>query len=167
MKRLYSIPAAVLAAGLILTGCSQGAENTAENLIESATGADVDLSDGSVTVTDEEGNVIESGSDVALPDDFPSDLPQPDGGTIVTASTMDGQVIVVWSMQGLTADDVDAYVAQVKAAGYGEERDSASLGGDGVVSKTVTLAGNGKVITITGSTVEGLGQILVNISDDA
>lgn len=167
MKRTHSMLAAVMAAGLMFTGCSQSAENTAENLIESATGADVDLSDGSITVTDEEGNVIESGSDVALPDGFPSDLPQPEGGVIVTASSMDGQIVVVWSMEGLTADDVDAYVAQVKAAGYGEERDSASLGGDGVVSKTVTLAGNGKVVTITGSTVEGLGQILVNIGDDA
>lgn len=167
MKRTYSMLAAVMAAGLMLTGCSQSAENTAENLIESATGADVDLSDGSVTVTDEEGNVIESGSDVALPDGFPSDLPQPDGGVIVTASSMDGQIVVVWSMDDLTAEDVDAYIDQVKAAGYSEERDSASLGGDGVVSKTVTLAGNGKVVTITGSTVEGMGQILVNVSDDA
>lgn len=167
MKRTYSILAAVMATGLILTGCAQSAEDTAENVIESATGADVDLSDGSISVTDEEGNVLESGTDVALPEAYPSDLPQPEGGVIMTTSTMEEQVIVVWSMDDLTAEDVDAYIDQVKAAGYSEERDSASLGGDGVVSKTVTLAGNGKVVTITGSTVEGMGQILVNVSDDA
>lgn len=165
VKRLYSILTAALCATLLLGGCGQTAENTAENLIESATGADVDLSDGSITVTDEEGNVTQSGTDVPLPASFPSDIPVPAGGSTISASDAGGQVIVMWSIEGLTESLFDAYVAQVKVAGYAKEEQSFNLSSGGGFNKSVTLSGNGKSVSITGTEVDGFGQIMVMIAD--
>ncbi|MFH1078089.1 MAG: hypothetical protein V1745_02285 [Patescibacteria group bacterium] len=101
------------------------AEKVAEGMVENATGADVDLSTNSVTVTDDKtGTTASFGEDVKLPDDFPSDMPMYPGAKLtgVTLSRTDG--ISGWVTM-TTADEikkvVDWFAEEMKGKGWTTE----------------------------------------------
>lgn len=74
-------------------GCGGGgssvADKIAEKAAEKSTGnkVDIDSKDGSVKVTDKEGNQVEYGNGAKLPADWPDELKPPSSVTIVASST--------------------------------------------------------------------------------
>jgi hypothetical protein len=77
---------------LVLSGCGKSisqmaGEKAAEKIIENQTGgkANVDINNGNVKVNTKEGN-IETGSNVKLPADFPSDVYVIDGNMVAAMS---------------------------------------------------------------------------------
>jgi len=87
---------AVLSLIFIGGGCVNSVtENTIERQIESESGgsADVDIDNETIKYTDEEtGGTVSVGSDISLPDDFPTDFPVYDGDlTIISAANIPEQ----------------------------------------------------------------------------
>jgi len=94
MKIKTSVVAvAVAGVALALTGCGQAAEQAAEEAAEQAIeaqgGGDVEIdADGeSFSVEGEDGSEFSVGSD-ELPDDFPAEVPIPEGGTVESSSSV-------------------------------------------------------------------------------
>jgi hypothetical protein len=152
------------AAALLLTGCGQAAET----IIESQTGADVEVSDGGETVTfsdEETGTTVQGGTGTQLPAAFPSDIPEPPGGQLFAAAETPEGLSVMWTVEGLTTESFDAYVASVKSAGYDSELYANEMDmGEGNFTKGVALTGNGQTVSITGVLADGTGQISMVIA---
>lgn len=164
MNLRLRIVSALCGAALVLTGCGQAAET----VIESQTGADVEITDGGGTVTfsdEEEGTKVQGGAGTELPANFPSDIPQPPGGQLFAAAETPDGLSVMWTVDGMTAESFDAYVASVKAAGYDTEMYANQMDmGEGDFTKGVALTGNGQTVSITGVLADGTGQISMVIT---
>lgn len=139
--------AALIAAVTILpsvAACGQAAEQAAEQAVEQAVGGDVDLDDGSVTVTDDEGNEMAIGEDVSLPDSWPADVPTYDGGSLAMVSVEgDGSAGASWMTDATPEEAAAAYGAALLDAGYTEES-TTNMGGMVVNEYT----GNGYTVSI-------------------
>jgi hypothetical protein len=112
---------------IALTGCGKSAsQSAAEMAVAAATGGKVQVSrsgdQSQMTVKDDKGNVVHmnSGGNVALPKDFPSDVHLPSSYTIKTAVTVPQGVILELhtpaTMQSVYAD----YDSTMKSGGWTE-----------------------------------------------
>src|SRR3989338_7755248 len=93
MKNTPLFPLSLLSLVLIGGGCfNQVADTAIERGIESETGGSVNVNTqgNRITYTDEEtGGTVTAGSDIALPDDFPTDFFVYDGDlTILSAANV-------------------------------------------------------------------------------
>jgi hypothetical protein len=150
----------VLALSLIPgMGCKKLTEAAADKAIEEGTGAKkVDLDKGKIEMTGAQGQQVNLGQNVALPDGWPSSrVPQYPGSTIMAAVSANGQ----FSYTGQTSDPPAKVVAfyKDKLSGYknegtmtmpqgtivsfkGTQDDvalTASAGGDGKTTITVAI----------------------------
>ena len=86
---------------------------------ETITG-NADGEDGSFAVESEDGS-FSSGSTSELPEDWPADVPTPDGMTITTASSMESTDGSAIQLSGTTDDPapfVAEYTAQLESSGF-------------------------------------------------
>jgi hypothetical protein len=146
----HTVAGAALAASLVLVGaagCSSedAGEKAGERLAEEMMGGDVDINaeDGSVKLTDEEGNTSEYGSGAELPEGWPSDLALPDGVTILGSSTRTENGVETMFVTGESETSLDDLYEQIKKqltdAGYEIVNDSnmsSSSGGFASVEAT-------------------------------
>ena len=138
--------------------------------------ASVDVGeDGSFVVTDEDGNVISGASSddgtftvegedgsaqfssgSGLPEQWPADVPQPEGLSDITNTYFDesGTITVVVSGIG-GADSFAAYAAALEQAGFGE--DGARFESETLSS--VNYARGGESVSLTSSDIGGNAQI--------
>jgi len=162
--KIARISAAIAAGVLLLGGCGQAAES----VIETQTGADVEITDDGGTLTfsdEEEGTKVQGGVGTQLPASFPSDIPEPPGGQLFAAAETPDGLSVMWTVEGMTAESFDAYVASVKAAGYDNEVFANQMDmGEGNFTNGVALSGNGQTLSITGVLADGTGQISLVIT---
>jgi hypothetical protein len=134
-------------------GCAQkAAENLVEKAIEQAAAAegedvDIDLSEGELNITDDEGNEMSfGGSDI--PDDWPSIVPVNNGIEIAfsASQTTDGKK--GWSISGLyngSGEELYNYYKN-ELSGWDEQSDATMDAGDD--GKTYTYqASNGTYLT--------------------
>lgn len=129
-----NIVGALLAAALILTGCGQSGEPAVETL--------------------------QGGVGTELPAGFPSSIPQPPGGQLMAAFETPDGLSVMWTVEGLTPESFDTYVASVKSAGFNSEISATDMDmGDEGFTKVVVLVGGSQTISITGFLVGGSGQV--------
>jgi hypothetical protein len=92
---------------------------------ETITG-NADGEDGSFAVESEDGS-FSSGSTSELPEDWPADVPTPDGMTITTASSMeatDGSAIQLSGTTDDPASFVADYTAQLESSGFTAQADA-------------------------------------------
>lgn len=176
MSRRLITAGALLAAGVLLAGCSSATEQVAET----ATGADIDISGDSMTMSDDQGTVtVEDGGDTItyegedgtsmvagsgaeLPPTFPADVPVPANVTIISAVENGEGAAVIWNAEGLTEEAFEAWVAEVRAAGYDEEVSSYGAPQPQGFTKAYELRGNGLIVNVTGMGAEGTGQITLS-----
>jgi hypothetical protein len=119
--------AAIAAMTLIITpalaACGESAELAAEQIAEDAMGGDVDIEDGNVTITDEQGNEMVAGADVALPANWP--LPVPNSGSLAMATVQtDGTAYAMWVVDGSATQVADDYGQLLIAEGYALNQDT-------------------------------------------
>jgi hypothetical protein len=151
---------AALVAGLALgavtlTACGS-AQDAIENAAGDAIGGDVNLEEGELSVTDSEGNSIQLGENVSLPDNWPAEVPAYDGGSLMTVVVSgDGATVnAVWLSDASPEDAMAAYSAILESAGYTKGDVTAAAG-----MSTSTFTGNGYTVTVltmssdSGSTV--------------
>lgn len=159
--RLVAIIGAGLLAFPALAACGNVAENAAQSAAEQAAenamgGGDVDISDDSMTVTDDEGNEMAVGENISIPDTWPDDVPLYDGGELAMVTVQaDGSAYAMWMLSGAPADAMDAYSAQLESAGYSMDQE-ADLGG--------TLMREFRSAAKTVSVVAGEGDGLVSLT---
>lgn len=182
MKSVKTGVATTALAIALLTGCGQAVETAVEN----ATGADVEINQDEVTITGEGGSVtvdqesgtttftdeesgltIESGTDVELPAGVPSGFPIPPAGTLVAAGedASSGSITLSWSWDGITREDVDAYVEELTAAGYVPQADTIDQDfGDTGFIKGVNFVGDTHEVTMNAQSMDGMGGFTIIIS---
>lgn len=127
-KYKRGILGACTAAGLLLAapGCGKANEEITESTIETSmpNGGDVEYDSGSgdisIQTTDGEGGAVgvQAGESVALPDNFPADIPVPDGVTwklVQNASTGGKSGVTAQGMLQTPVADVAAFVKEETA----------------------------------------------------
>jgi hypothetical protein len=128
-RAAIGVLSAALVLAPVLTSCGQAAEQAAEAAAEQALGGDVEVNDEGVTVTDDEGNQMAIGEDVSLPDNWPSDVPVYEDGTLQMVTVQaDGSANAMWNTDASPEDAAKAYGAALESAGYTSESNS-NMGG--------------------------------------
>ena len=117
------VASAAIGFATLFNGCGKVAEEVAETAIESGMpgggNVQIDSDSGTVSVqgSDGQGGAInvQAGESVALPADFPSDIPVPDGVTwnLVQNSQSDGKPVVM--VQGMLATPLADVAASMKS----------------------------------------------------
>jgi hypothetical protein len=116
-----NLAGAALAASLVLVGAvgcgsDDAGEKAGEKLAEEITGGDVDINtdDGSVKVTDKDGNTSEYGSGAELPEDWPAELALPEGVTVLGSSTRTENGVETMFITGESETALDDLYEEVK-----------------------------------------------------
>lgn len=124
---LAAMMAATLAVPLIAS-CGSPAEETAQNVVEQAvegaTGGEVDLSDDSMSITDEEGNEFAVGEDISMPANWPPDVPQYSGTLSMASIQTDGTAYAMWLTEASPAEAADDYGDLLSSTGFTLDQDS-------------------------------------------
>lgn len=116
-RSIAAIAAVTLFVTPALAACGESAEQAAEQIAENAMGGEVDIEEGNVTITDEQGNEMVAGADVALPENWP--LPVPDSGTLAMATVQtDGTAYAMWVVDSSAVQAADDYGQLLIAEGY-------------------------------------------------
>ena len=141
MTRVAGLAGGCLVAVSAVTACGQIAEKATEQAIEQAAeqagggNVDLDLDSGTVTVEGEDGNMA-IGSDLALPDTWPADVPAYDGGSLVSVMDSGNGSTGTWQVEGSVKEVADGYRATLEGAGYSLE--------EGLVSEEMVTIGGTK-----------------------
>ncbi|BAN04475.1 hypothetical protein [Ilumatobacter coccineus] len=121
---------------------------------------DIDEDSGSVVISSDDGSTFESGP--GIPDQWPSDIPQPVGLSDATGTFMGDatsmNVVVAGTPEGDPIAYLDDYVAQLVAAGFSE---TATYTSDQAV--TYTHERDGIMVASSYSDLGVTGQIVVTI----
>lgn len=122
MIRPLRVVGATLLVAALLSGCGaeeKMAEKTTEKIL-SQDGSDVDIDGEKVTVKDKDGNAMSFGEGVELPDDFPADIPLPQGDYKISSVISQGEGMNM--MLALEDPDIKSVEEHLKssfiAAGY-------------------------------------------------
>lgn len=137
----------------------RAADAVTGGILSAATGGkvSVDSSNNTVTLKDNEGNSLQTGT-ATWPATMPTDVPKYSGGSIVASSTYTQGSGKGWtvSIDKTSTTDYNAFKAKLEAAGWVSES-SANYGvlidsytkGDERASLTFDSSSNGTVITVT------------------
>jgi hypothetical protein len=186
MSRFIPKVVALAAAGILLTACGQIAERATESMIEGATGADIEMTDEgmtitdgdtsmtvdtegqSVTMTDESGtSTFQSGETAELPDSYPSNLPTPRGGQLSSVGDTPDGVFVMWGFDQYSSADFDQYVSEIKAAGYSLVGDLVAIDSPEGLNRSASFTGGGKAVTVNAMGASDFGQVSVFVTDES
>lgn len=144
-----------------VSACGQIVENATEQALEQAAeqagggNVDLDLESGTVTVEGEDGNMA-IGSDLALPDTWPADVPPFDGGSLVSVVDSGSGSTGTWQVEGSVKDVADSYRAALEGAGYSLE--------EGMVSEEMVTIGGVKGNTRVDAIIVGDGSTGTSIT---
>jgi hypothetical protein len=105
---LVILPVLVFGAGVFWLSRGDNAEKLTENIIESSTGANIDINteDQSVNIQTDDGS-FSAGSSQELPADFPSVAVVYDNQKIVGVVTNNQDTTKVWSVSAETSDNAE------------------------------------------------------------
>ncbi len=114
-----------LFAAAALAACGQDAADTAAEKLAKAHGVDVEIDrdggEATYTIGGKDGNTLQIGEKLSLPDGFPADVPMYPGLKIVAASTTpEGFLVHAQSSDGL-GDVTSFYADKLVAGGWEKE----------------------------------------------
>lgn len=155
--------------GVALTGCSMAAEEATEALVESGTGADVEIDDDgeSVSIETEDGSIeISGGESATLPDGFPEDMPVYDGQIVMAQSvdTPEGTGYNVGIQTSDSEDDVAAWYSDELANEGWTIAAEISNDGDGMMMTTYQVEKNGSNSQVVIAEEDGQTQIVLTVT---
>ena len=169
-KAVFGILGVLVLGGLAFAGrnmfqgsTNRGSERLAEEVINDATGGQVDLStnNGTIQVSNEDGSASAAyGSNVALPANFPSNVPTPQTGNLISAygGTDTGQAsfALVYTVTGTDVlGTSQSYQDRLRAAGFTVQDSGSASGSGGTVSGFTATNGQTTInvaVTATGTT---------------
>ncbi|MBF4510575.1 MAG: hypothetical protein ISP10_08895 [Aeromicrobium sp.] len=168
VRRLFVIALAG-ALALALVGCKSPAEmigeKIGEEIVGGAVGGDVDVSDDSVTISTDEGDVTWAGGEGKLAEGFPSDFPVYPGSTVDASSKVESGGQAQYYAGLKTSDSVaavfDWYMEELPAKGWTVEDHMQMSTGDGdsalvsakkgnlALNLVASMSGDGTEIAVT------------------
>jgi len=124
-----------------LTACGNATESGLEKIIESEGGGDVDIDlngDDGVSIQTEDGS-FSSGATTELPEEWPGDVPEPDGLAITNAAVIGSGTEQAISVTGTVDGDgfVESYASALESAGFNED---STFESDGAISNVYSNA---------------------------
>jgi hypothetical protein len=186
MSRFMPKIIALAAAGILLSACGQVTERATESIMEGVTGADIEMTDEgmtitdgdasmtvdvegeSVTLTDESGkSTFQTGEGAQIPDSFPSDLPTPSGGELSTVSETPEGLMLIWGFDRFTSAEFDRLIADIQSAGYSLVGDVITMDSGDDFNRVANLSGKGKVVMVTGGGSSDFGQVSILVTDES
>ena len=170
------LPAALIAAALILSGCGGSTEV--------APGVEVDTSDETVTITGEDGTAtldsdgesltitggegdeeysVTTGGAAEIPANFPSDFPLPEDATLTSAVSESQEMTgLIMEWPGMTPDSLKDYLNTVQSAGYTQDGDMYEMDmGGGDFSAGGQFTGSTHTVGVVGTSSDGVGQLSI------
>lgn len=165
IRLVAAIAAAVLLAPM-LGGCGKAAEKVTEKVIESnipgGGSVDFDAKENTITIENQDGTV-QAGDSVALPADFPKDIPVPDGVTwnlVQNIANGDTKGVTAQGMLDKTVAEVAAFMKKEAAANGWESKETFQQPdqmemltynkGERTLSVTITKADDKTMLMIAG-----------------
>lgn len=155
MRRTISITILALVLGTTLVACGGSDKKTVETADGKVT---VTKDDQSVTVEGEDGSVTIGGASV--PDDFPSDVPLPKDGELLSAISASDSFQLAYQMDEA---DLEAAVSDYKSALEGDGfavDDGAAFSGGGAAFSGFQAKGNGWTVVVVGGAAAASGSTL-------
>jgi hypothetical protein len=152
--------AALLALGApMVSACGSAVQGAVEKAAGDAIGGNVDINSNGLSVTDSNGNQIQIGEDVAMPDNWPSAVPKFDGGKLASVMVAgDGaSVNAMWTTDASADEAAKAYNDALLGAGFTQEQSMAAGGVGGG-----TYSGNGYKVNVVVTGADGQTTVLVN-----
>jgi len=139
--RIPLAAATALVAGLALSGCFFNPVEAIVDRTLEENGVDIDKDGGEITWQTDDGEVTATtGDDVALPGDFPSDVPKPDG-KLTGVVESEGTLATNWEQ--VSREEVDRLAGELTKAGYAETTLTSTaegyMGAFDTDSRTVTV----------------------------
>lgn len=142
MTRRWLLGLLVAALALAVTGCSaigdKVTEEVGEEVAGDAVGGDVEVDNGSVTITGENGDVTVADSGTELPKEFPQQFPMQEDLTLESASSItsdsDTSFYVAWVSTESSDSIYDWYKSKFTADGWEIVGDMKSATEDGTVA---------------------------------
>ena len=152
-----ALTSAILLGAPTLAGCGDAIQQGAEQIAEGAVGGEVDITDEGVTIEGEGGENLAMGSNLSLPDSWPTAVPAFDGGSLSVVSVSAGNANAMWTYEGSAEDALASYRAALESAGYVIETESA-IGGLTVINA------NGDRYRIDATIGEVAGQTSITLT---
>ena len=152
--------ATVLALGApVLAGCSSAVQGAVEKAAGDAIGGNVDINSNGLSVTDSNGNQVQIGEDVTMPDNWPAEVPQFEGGKLASVMVAgDGaSVNAMWTTEASVADAAKSYGDALTGAGFTQDQ-TANAGG----MENAQYTGNGYSVNVIVSGSDGTTSVLVS-----
>lgn len=124
-----------------LTACGNATESGIEKLVESQGGGDVDVDldgDDGVSIQTEDGS-FSSGATTELPQEWPGDVPEPDGLAITSAAVIGSGTEQAINVTGTVDGEgfVESYGNALQSAGLNED---STFESDGTISNVYSNA---------------------------
>lgn len=154
-----ALVAALLLVMPALASCADAVEQGAEQIAEGALGGNVDISDEGVTIEGEGGEDLSMGSNLALPDSWPSSVPGFEGGSLSVVSVSGTNANAMWTYEGAAVEALASYRSALETAGYAIKTET-TIGGLTVIK----AESNGYRIDATIGELAGQTSITVTAS---
>jgi hypothetical protein len=154
------VVAALIALGTpTLVGCGNAVQGAVEKAAGDAIGGNVNINSNGLSVTDSNGNQVQIGEDVQMPGNWPTEVPQFQGGKLASVMVAgDGaSVNAMWTTKAAVADAAKAYGDALVSAGYTQDQ-TANAGG----TESSQYSGNGYRVNVIVSGSDGNTSVLVN-----
>lgn len=151
--------AALAVLGLVACGGSD--ENSIEQAIEEASGGNADVEigeDGNIEVSTSDGS-YSVGESADVPDNFPSEVPLPDGLNLTGAFSDDSGWYLNYVSDSLSKDFCEEFLGAYEAAGFVEETRFDS-GGD------LTGVYSNEQYTVSASCSPSIQSVIVSVQDN-
>jgi len=163
-KKTLLLLTLVLAAGMILSGCTKkAAETAAEKAIEGATNgqAEVDIDTNSVKVNTN-GSSVQIGGDVAMPENFPDDVYVVDGTLTYAMTIAENKSYTVTVTTNKSVSEVKSlYETKLAEDGWAIDVNSMIQGSLGLGAQK----GN-RTVTITAATQDDKTMVVITTSEN-
>lgn len=92
-------------------------------------GTEVDVGDGSVSITDDQGNEFAAGGSTEIPQSWPPEVPlYPDGELVLVTSQSDGTATALWETTASVDEAAATYDDVITAQGFAVEQDATIAG---------------------------------------
>jgi hypothetical protein len=151
--------AALLVCGVPTLSACGGVQGAVEKAAGDAIGGNVDINSNGLSITDSNGNQVQIGEDVTMPDNWPAEVPVVEGGKLASVMVAgDGaSVNAMWSTEAAVPDASKAYADALTSAGYKQDQ-TANAGG----VESSQWSGNGYSVNVIVSGADGTTSVLVN-----
>ena len=111
---LVIIPSVAFGVFAFWLSSGNNANKLTEGIVESTTGADINTEDGSLSITNKDGDQFSVGGEQDYADDFPSEIPKYPGGSVNSNIRSSSSGDTYWSNSVSTKDSMTKVLAYFK-----------------------------------------------------